>query len=127
MTSGLRVEPFRISGGLSSFGEERRGRALRDVLRGRPLPPDLARAAADTRRRLAEGGVRERVERLLQVVELARDEHEALLALGRAVEALELVCDPVEPLEQGVELAISDVVLLHGSDSTDGSGGRLAF
>jgi hypothetical protein len=46
-------------------------------------------------------------------VQLACDEREALLALGRAVEALELLCDPVEPLEQGVELAISDVVLVH--------------
>ena len=46
-------------------------------------------------------------------MELARDEHEALLTLGRAIEALELAGDPVEPLEQGVELAISDVVLLH--------------
>jgi len=92
-----------------------------------PSPPTLARAASDTRRRLPEGRVRERVERLLQVVELARDEHEPLLTLGGAIEALELACDPVQPIEQGVELAISDVVLLHGPDSTDGSGGRLAF
>ena len=63
--------------------------------------------------RLAERGVGERVQRLLQVVELAGDEREALLALRRAVEALELGCNPVESLEQGVELAISDVVLLH--------------
>jgi hypothetical protein len=55
----------------------------------------------------------ESVKRLLQIVELARDEREPLLALGRAVEPLELVCDSVESLEQGVELAISDVVLIH--------------
>jgi hypothetical protein len=46
-------------------------------------------------------------------VELPSDEHEALLPLGRAVEPLELVGNPIESLEQGVELAISDVVLLH--------------
>ena len=62
---------------------------------------------------MAEGGVGESVQRLLQIVELARDEREALLALGRAVETLELRRDPVESLEQGVELAISDVVLIH--------------
>jgi len=58
-------------------------------------------------------GVGESVQRLLQIMELARDKREPLLALGRAVEPLQLVCDPVESLEQGVELAISDVVLIH--------------
>ena len=62
---------------------------------------------------MPQGGVGESVEGLLQIVELARDEREPLLALGRAVETLELRCDPVESLEQSVELAISDVVLIH--------------
>jgi hypothetical protein len=62
---------------------------------------------------MAEGGVGESVQRFLQIVELSRDERETLLALGRAVETLELRCDPVESLEQRVELAISDVVLIH--------------
>jgi hypothetical protein len=53
-------------------------------------------------------------------VDLARDEREAFLALGGAVEALELVGDPVQSLEQRVELAISDIVLVHGADSTGG-------
>jgi hypothetical protein len=53
------------------------------------------------------------MQRLLQVVDLACDEGETLLALGRAVEPRELVCDSVESLEQSVELAISDVVLIH--------------
>jgi hypothetical protein len=47
-------------------------------------------------------------------VELACHEDEALLTLGRAVQALELVRDSVEALEECVELAISDVVLFHG-------------
>jgi hypothetical protein len=47
-------------------------------------------------------------------VELARDEHEAFLALRRAVQTLELGGDPVEALKECIELAISDVVLLHG-------------
>ena len=46
-------------------------------------------------------------------MELACDEREAVLALGRAIEAFELVCDPVEALEECVELAVSDVVLFH--------------
>jgi len=49
-------------------------------------------------------------------VELACDEREALLALDRSVQALELVGDPVETLEECVELAISDVVLFHGAE-----------
>ena len=76
------------------------------------------------RRGLAQRSVGERVERLLQVVDLFRDEHEALLALGCAVQALELVRDPVETLEQGVELAISDVVLIHAPNSRRAPGGR---
>jgi hypothetical protein len=49
-------------------------------------------------------------------VDLARDEDEPLLPLARAVQTLELVGNPVEALEEGIELTISDVVLLHGSE-----------
>jgi hypothetical protein len=49
-------------------------------------------------------------------VDLARDEDEPFLALGGAVQALELVGDPVEALEESVQLPISDVVLVHGSE-----------
>ncbi len=87
-------------------------------------PAVQARAAPDARRRLTERRVREGVQRLLQLVQLAGDEREAVLALGRAVQAFELVGDPVETLEQGIELAISDVALLHGPNSTSGAGGR---
>ena len=69
---------------------------------------------------MPESGVRERVQGFLQIVDLTRDEREAFLALGRAVQALELVGDSLETLEQRVELAISDVVLFHGADSTGG-------
>ena len=53
-------------------------------------------------------------------MQLACNELEAVLPLRRAVESLELVGDPVEPLQQRVELAISDVVLIHEPDSTGG-------
>ena len=69
---------------------------------------------------MPERRVGERVQRLLKVVQLARDELEAVLPLRRAVESFELVRDPVEPLQQRVELAISDVVLIHERDSTGG-------
>jgi hypothetical protein len=73
-------------------------------------------APADARRRLPESGVGERVQRLVELPELARDEREALLLLGGAVQPLELRRDPVEALEQRVQLAIAEVLLLHGID-----------
>ena len=69
---------------------------------------------------MPERRVGERIQRLLEVVQLARDELEAILPLRCAVESLELVGDPVEPLQQRVELAISDVVLIHEPNSTGG-------
>ena len=69
---------------------------------------------------MAEGRVRQCVQRLLEVVQFARDELEPVLPLRRAIESLELVRDPVEPLQQRVELAISDVVRVHEPKSTDG-------
>jgi hypothetical protein len=80
----------------------------------------LASAAPDLGRRLPQRRVGERVQGLLEVVQLARDELEAILPLRCAVESLELVGDPVEPLQQRVELAISDVVLIHEPNSTGG-------
>ena len=65
---------------------------------------------------MSERRVGQGVERLLQLVELARDEREAVLALGRAIEAFELVGDPVEAFEERVELAVSHVVLFHGRE-----------
>ena len=69
---------------------------------------------------MPERCVGECVQRLLQVVQLARHELEPILPLRRAVESLELVRDAVEALQQCVELAISDVVLIHEPDSTGG-------
>jgi hypothetical protein len=69
---------------------------------------------------VAERRVGERVERLLKVVQLARHELEPLLPLRRAIESLEFLRDAIEALQQCVELAISDVVLIHGPDSRDG-------
>jgi len=64
--------------------------------------------------------VGECVQRLLQVVQLARHELEPVLPLRRAIESLELVRDAVEALQQCVELAISDVVLIHWPNSRGG-------
>ena len=50
-------------------------------------------------------------------MDLARDENEAVVSLRHAIQALELVRDPVEALQECVELAISDVVLFHGLES----------
>ena len=73
---------------------------------------------------MAEGGIGERRQRLLHFAELPCHEREAVLALDRAVQPCELVPDAVEPFEKRVELAVSDVVLLHKTNSTSGSGGR---
>ena len=103
---------------LTSFGEDAAGRAVRDVTRGTSSLPDQlarrrARAAAPGRapRRRARSATpcSSWSSRAMRV--------KPILPLGRAVQALELVGDPVEPLEQRVELAVSDVVLLHDQDS----------
>ena len=76
-------------------------------------PVALAGAAADARGCLPERRVRECVQGFVQLAQLAGEERESLLLLGRAVHALELGCDPVQPLEQRVELAVGDVLVLH--------------
>jgi hypothetical protein len=74
----------------------------------------LARAAApDARRGVAERGVCERVQRLGEVAQLASDQCEALVLLGAAVRSLQLGRDPVEPLEQRVELTVTDLFRFH--------------
>jgi hypothetical protein len=69
--------------------------------------------AADLRALLAERGVREGLERVVQHGELAHDRGEVLARVESPVDGAELRVQLVEPLEQGVELAISDVVLFH--------------
>src|SRR5207253_10457463 len=70
----------------------------------------------DLRPLLPEGGIRERLERLVQVPEFARDPQQVLLLVELAVERPELVADPVEPLEQRVELAVVEALALHRGD-----------
>jgi len=74
----------------------------------RPLP----RAAPDLWA-LPERGVGDRVERVVERTELAGDENEPFMRLEATVDSVEPVGDPVEPLEQCVELAIRDVDAIH--------------
>ena len=55
---------------------------------------------------LTERRVGERVERLVQAAQLAREQLEALAELRLAVQSRELVGDPVESLEHRLELAV---------------------
>ncbi len=118
--TGVRREPFRIEG-LTSFGENAAGEIFATTEVGEitaDRPADLAGAAPDARR-LAERGVREGIQRLVQLAKLTRDERESLLLLVRPVQALELSRDPVETLEHGVELPVSEILRrLHVADST---------
>jgi hypothetical protein len=75
--------------------------------------PRLAGAAPSHLRLLAEGGVREGAQRLVQRPQLAADVQEALLRLHTPIDPLQLLGDPVEPLEQGVELPVGDVATIH--------------
>ncbi len=94
-------------------GERERAR---DPRRARHLPPALARAApADLRPLRAERGVRDRLQRLVQVPQLVRDHRQLLAALLAPVQADELLRDPVEAAEQRFQLAIGDLSMLHGS------------
>src|SRR5579884_3822655 len=68
-------------------------------------------AAADLRRLLAERGVGERLERLVEGGELAREAQEVLIVLEPLVRLRELVRDPVEPLQDQVEATVREIVL----------------
>ena len=63
---------------------------------------------------MAERGVRERLERLVQRAQLVRDPQHPVAVIEPAVERLELACDPIEALEQRIELPVGDVFSLHG-------------
>ena len=73
-------------------------------------------APANGRRLLAERGVRERLKRLVQRRQLVRDANEALGRLKAAVERVHLVAEPVEALENRVELTIVQLLALHAPD-----------
>ena len=78
----------------------------------------LARAASHAGRRLSERRIRERVQRVPELTQLAGDEREAVLLLRCPVQALELVRDAIEPFEERIELTVADVFRLHEADST---------
>jgi hypothetical protein len=65
---------------------------------------------------LAEGCVRERLERLVQRRELVRDPDEALSGLEAPVERVDLVAQTVESFEDGVELTVVEVLPLRHFD-----------
>ena len=73
--------------------------------------PDFRRklagaAAADLWAGLAEGGVRQRLQRLVQRRELPRDAEQLIVAIKVAVERLDLGDQPVEALEDCLELPV---------------------
>src|SRR5919202_5139517 len=89
----------------------------------RPSPATRAIASAgaaapDLRPLVAEGGVRERLERLVQRRELACDPEQVLARVELAVQGPQLVGEAVEALEQGVELAVGELLALHAGDVT---------
>ena len=78
----------------------------------------LARAAAAHLRALrAERRVGERLQRLVQVAQLVRDHGQLLAPLLARFSAPSSSRDPVEPLEQRLELAVGDLSVLHGADA----------
>jgi hypothetical protein len=131
----VRRESFRIPG-LTSFGEDARG-GLYAVneggtvfriasenarfsfavaglcpgaagLRGSPAP--------DLRPGLAQCGICERGQRLVQGAELVDDRREALARVEPAVQLVDLGGQAVEPLEQGLQLAVAYLLALHVFD-----------
>src|SRR6185437_13175996 len=74
----------------------------------------LTRATAPHRRRLLpERGVRDRLQRLVQRLQLLRQPQEVVVVVCAPVQPGELVADAIEPLEQDVEPAVREIVALH--------------
>jgi Glucose/sorbosone dehydrogenases len=87
-----------------------RGRRRRRAVRA----PHLARTSSSHLRRLAaERRVGQRLQRLVERSELARQAHEVVVVVEPLVHPGQLVADPVEPLEQDVEATIREVSALH--------------
>ena len=59
---------------------------------------------------LPQRGVRKGLERLVQVDQLVRDPREPVLVVEPPVQRVHLVTEPVESLEDGVELPVVEVV-----------------
>src|SRR5438309_313743 len=72
-----------------------------------------AAAAPHLRRLLAERGVGQRLQRLVERRELARQSQELLVVVEPLADLRELVADPVEPLEEHVESPVGEVGALH--------------
>ena len=74
----------------------------------------LGRAAAtNLRALLSEGGIGEGLKGLVQRRELVCDANEALRVLEAPVERVHLVAEPVEALEDSVELAVIEGLAFH--------------
>ena len=61
---------------------------------------------------LPQRGVCKGLERLVQVDQFMRDPREPVLVVEPPVPSVHLVAEPVEPLEDGVELSVVEVVAL---------------
>jgi len=83
--------------------ERRTALAFRQALLGRS-------AAANLRALLPQRGIGEGLEGLVQVDELVRDPREPLLVVEPPVQRVDLVAEPVEPLENGVELPVVEML-----------------
>ena len=59
---------------------------------------------------LPQRGVSKGLEGLVQVDQLVRDPREPVLVVQPPVQRVDLVAEPVEPLEDRVELAVVEVV-----------------
>src|SRR5215218_4862932 len=70
-------------------------------------------SAPHRRRLLAEGGVGERLQRFVERGELAGDAEELLARVHPARERVHLVAQPIEPLQERVELAVGYFLPLH--------------
>ena len=105
----------------------RGGRAVRSLPRRDDLPDRASRAARTRGGACPSAAYASAFSDSCSCAQLAGDEREALLPLGRAVQPLELVRDPVETLEQRVELAVSDVALVHDPILRALPGGRPGF
>jgi hypothetical protein len=82
----------------------------------RPIPLGGA-TPADLGALVPEGCVGEGLQRVVQVAELVRDPGERLRRVKPPVQGVDLVAEPVEPLEERVELTVVQMLsrLGHGN------------
>ena len=131
LTSGPRREPFSV-GNLSSFGEDAAGELYATSLDGTvyKLGSLASSSAANLRPLLAEGGVRERLQRLVQRAQLVRRARGSPRCGRGAVQLLQLGARAVEPLEHRVELPVverlpvSHAAIVRSASSRAAAAGR---